>query len=66
MGVPKKWMVDVMESPTNMVDGFSPPEKYESVGMMIPSVWLPTKSVFQTTNQYSYLQLKLLGETNYI
>jgi hypothetical protein len=34
---------------TNLVGGFNPSEKYQSVGIIIPNIW--KKTYFKSTNQ---------------
>jgi len=41
-----------------LVGGFNPPEKYWSVGMMIPR-YGKIKNMFQTTNQYIYIKISI-------
>ena len=48
-------VVKIMFSKFDLVGGFNPSEKYESVGIIIPNIW---KKMFQTTSQ---LCLKKIG-----
>ena len=46
------WYIPEWATANNtLAGGFKPPEKYQSVGMIVHNIW---KKMFQTTNEYMY------------
>ena len=55
--------LNVLFEHASLVGGFNTPEKYESIGMIIPNIWENQSHVPVTTNQISDLVPSVVPST---